>query len=124
MINLDWTKINEFKIFQRLVNHLFSLECNSPGFIPSSPDIGADGGWDGFFDGYYPKENISGRFCIQAKWTKHTLTDAVKTLEGEIKGKGKDKGEYYKAIENKVNHLRIATNAELTVDRDIIKSCG
>ena len=48
---LDWSKIDNDKIFQRMVNHLFALECNSPGFIPSSPYAGADGVWDGRHDG-------------------------------------------------------------------------
>lgn len=39
---LNWEGIDNEKVFQRLVNHLFALECNSPGFIPSSPYIRAD----------------------------------------------------------------------------------
>ena len=51
MYKIDWSKISDEKTFQRLVNHLFALECNSPGFIPSSPYIGLDGGWDGYYNG-------------------------------------------------------------------------
>ncbi|MDO9575974.1 MAG: hypothetical protein Q7J55_05560, partial [bacterium] len=63
---IDWTKIESWQTFQRLVNHLFALECNSPGFIPSSPYIGADGDWDGFYKDLY--EDLSGVWSIQAKW--------------------------------------------------------
>jgi len=61
---LDWSRIDNEKTFQRLVNHLFALECNSPGFIPSSAYIGADGGWDGRYDGHYPPEGESGLWSI------------------------------------------------------------
>ncbi len=108
---IDWAKIDNDKTFQRLVNHLFALECNSPGFIPSSPYIGADGGWDGFYEGFYPYENVSGKWSIQSKWTKKSFTEAVKHLKREIKK------ELQKAQRNKVEHLRIVTNAELTVDQ-------
>ena len=108
---IDWTKTDNDKTFQRLINHLFALECNSPGFIPSSPYIGADGGWDGFYEGFYPYENVSGKWSIQSKWTKKSFTEAVKHLKGEIKK------ELQKAGSNKVEHLRIVTNAELTVDQ-------
>lgn len=108
---IDLAKIDNDKTFQRLVNHIFALECNSPGFIPSSPYIGADGGWDGFFEGFYPYENVSGTWSIQSKWTKKSFTEAVKHLKGEMKK------EIQKALCNKVDHLRIVTNAELTVDQ-------
>lgn len=108
---LDWAKIDNDETFQRLANHLFALECNSPDFIPSSPYIGKDGGWDGFFEGFYPYENVSGKWSIQSKWTKKSFTEAVKYLKGEIKE------ELQKAQRNKVDHLRIATNAELRVDQ-------
>ena len=113
---LDWSKIDNDKLFQRLVNHLFALECNSPGFIPSSPYIGADGGWDGYFNGFFPLEGLEGVWSIQSKWTTKSFSEAVKTLKTEIK---KELG---KAKHNKVDHLRIATNAELRVDQ--IKDLG
>ncbi len=108
---IDLAKIDNDKTFQRLVNHIFALECNSPGFIPSSPYIGADGGWDGYYEGFYPYENVSGKWSIQSKWTKKSFTEAVKHLKGEMKK------EIQKALSNKVDHLRIVTNAELTVDQ-------
>ena len=65
---LDWSKIDNEKKFQRLVNHLFFLECPSSfGFDPFSPYIGRDGGWDGKYEGLYPSEGLSGIYCIQAK---------------------------------------------------------
>lgn len=108
---LDWNKIDNDKIFQRIVNHLFALECNSPGFIPSSPYIGADGGWDGYYKGYYAYEGEDGVWSIQAKWTTKFFKDAISSLKPKIKE------ELQKAKNNNVNHLRIATNAKLTVDQ-------
>ncbi|MBI4812817.1 MAG: hypothetical protein HY802_00020, partial [Methanobacterium sp.] len=108
---LDWIKIDNEKKFQQLVNHLFSLESDSPGFIPSSPYIGADGGWDGYFDGYYPPEGNEGIFSIQAKWTSKSLNEAETRLKRDIKA------ELKKAKRNYVKHLRIVTNAELRVEQ-------
>jgi len=106
---LDWSKIDNYKVFQRLVNHLFALECNSPGFIPSSPYIGADGGWDGYYKGIYPPENIDGTWSVQSKWTKYSGDDGFNALKPRIKGELENS-------KNKFDHLRIVTNAELTVD--------
>lgn len=106
---LDWSKIDNENTFQRLINHLFALECNSPGFIPSSPYIGADGGWDGYFSGYYPDYKLDGLFSIQSKWTTKSHAEALKHLKAEIKK------ELNKARENNVDYLIIATNAELKV---------
>lgn len=110
-MNLDWSKIDSYEKFQRLINHLFALECNSPGFIPSSPYIGADGGWDGYYGNFYPPENQKGEYCIQAKYTTKSFSEAVKHLKKEIKKDLK------KAQKNKVEHLRIATNAKLKVEQ-------
>lgn len=111
---IDWSKIADEKTFQRLVNHLFALECNSPSFIPSSPYIGADGGWDGYYEGYYPLEETEGIYSIQSKWTSQSFTKAVRHLKKEI----------IKELKNtkskNVDHLRIATNAELKPE-DVIK---
>ena len=108
---IDWTKISNDKDFQRLANHLFALECNSPSFIPSSPYIGFDRGWDGLFEGFYPFDNLAGLFSIQSKWTQKSFNEAEKYLKSEINV------EIKKAIKNKVEHLRIATSAELRVDQ-------
>jgi len=106
---LDWSLIDNDKTFQRLINHLFALECNSPGIIPSSPYIGADGGWDGSFTGSY--ERLKGSFLIQAKWTKKNLNPAMPSLKKAVKE------EIQKAVRKRVDHLRIATNAELRHDQ-------
>jgi hypothetical protein len=108
---LDWNKIDNDKTFQRLVNHLFALECDSPGFIPSSPYIGADGSWDGSYEGFYAYEKKDGVWSIQAKWTTKSFKEAVSSLKSQIKK------ELEKAQTNNVDHLRIATNAKLKVDQ-------
>ena len=110
MYRIDWSKISDEKTFQRLVNHLFALECNSPGFIPSSPYIGADGGWDGYYNGFYPEEKKEGIYSIQSKWTTKSFNDAVKLLKPKIKE------ELDKAQKNNVDRLIIATNAELRTE--------
>ncbi|MCX5657752.1 MAG: hypothetical protein NTZ48_05965, partial [Candidatus Omnitrophica bacterium] len=114
-MKLDWSKIDNEKTFQNLVNHLFFLECPSVfGFVPFSPYIGKDGGWDGKYEGCYPKEGLEGRYCIQAKYTKHNLNDAMSSLmqwaEEELE----------KATKNQVDHLRLATCADLR-DEHIVK---
>ena len=105
---LFWSKIDNEKTFQNLVNHLFFLECPSMfGFVPFSPYIGKDGGWDGKYEGRYPKEGLEGRYCIQAKYTKHDLNNAMSSLmqwsEKELE----------KAKKNQVDHPRLATCADL-----------
>ncbi|NQU32906.1 MAG: hypothetical protein HQ521_06695, partial [Bacteroidetes bacterium] len=107
---LNWNLIDNDKTFQRLTNHLFAVECDSPGFIPSSPYIGADGSWDGYYKGPYPLEKRDGLFSIQSKWTKKSFDDAYKYLGSVIKK------ELINAKKKKVEHLRISTNAELRVE--------
>lgn len=107
---LNWSIIDNEKTFQRLTNHLFALECDSPGFIPSSPYIGSDNGWDGYFNGYYPLEAKKGLFSIQSKWTKKSFDEACTDLRSVVKT------ELSKAQKNGVNHLRILTNAEMRVE--------
>ncbi len=107
-MKLDWSKIEDDKKFQNLVNHLFFLECPSAfGFVPFSPYIGKDGGWDGKYQGRYPKENLEGIYCIQAKYTKHSLNAAMPSLRKWVKE------ELEKAKRNQVDHLRLATSADL-----------
>ena len=97
---LGWNKIDNDKTFQRLVNHLVALELNSPGYIPSSPYIGADQGWDRFYHGVY--SNRKGLWCIQAKYKKNNLKAAYRSLRQDLLlGKGKTKGEIAKAKEKK-----------------------
>lgn len=105
---LSWSKIDNDKTFQNLVNHLFFLECPSAfGFVPFSPYIGKDGGWDGKYEGPYPKEGLEGRYCIQAKYTKHNLNKAMQSLTQWAEE------ELEKAKRNQVDHLRLATCSDL-----------
>ena len=107
---LDWTKIDNERLFQQMVNDLFALEIGKPGYLPSSPYIGPDGGWDGRFE--KPYLDVSGMSQVQAKWTKHNLDDAYGPLRGELEealGKASAAG---------VNNLYFATNAELRVGPD------
>lgn len=107
-MKLDWSKIDNEKTFQNFVNHLFYLECPSSfGFIPFSPYRGKDGGWDGKYEGFYPSENLSGKFCIQAKFTRKNLNDAMPSLKEWATE------ELTKAKTNQVDHLRLATSADL-----------
>ena len=107
-MKLEWSKIDNEKTFQNLVNHLFFLECPTVfGFVPFSPYIGKDGGWDGKYEGRYPKESLEGRYCIQAKYTKHNLNDAMPSLTQWVRE------ELEKAKINQVDHLRLATCADL-----------
>ena len=62
---LDWSKIDNDKIFQILVDDLIWLELDKPGFVAGSPYSGRDKGWDGRFDGDY--KGIKGSWSIQAK---------------------------------------------------------
>ena len=110
-INLDWSIINNDKDFQRLSNHLFQFEINRTYFIPSSPYIGRDGGWDGRFDGSH--RGKTGLFSVQAKWTSKSFTEAITYLKQEIPKETK------KAIGQKVDHLIITTNAELRPEQVI-----
>lgn len=106
---LDWSRIDNYYVLQRLINHLFAIECDSPGFIPSSPYIGADGAWDGFYVGTYRDEK--GLWSMQSKWTSKSHSKAVASLKPIVKK------ELQKARGNNVNHLRVATNAELTIEQ-------
>src|SRR5665647_2491811 len=110
MKNLDWGKINNDKIFQNLVNDLFALEINNPAFLSSNPEIGADGGWDGRYRGAFMA--LDGLWSFQAKWTKHNLTEAYKTLRPQLEA------ELKKAKQNKVDILLFATNADLQIAAD------
>ena len=105
---LDWTKIDNDKIFQRLVNDLFNLELGRPGYIPSSPYIGADGGWDGRFDISYL--GLAGITAVQAKWTTLNHDQAYNWLRVQVNQ------ELTKAQGNSVDNLILATNAELRVN--------
>lgn len=105
---LDWTRIDNEKSFQRLVNELFALELNRPGYLPSSPYIGPDGGWDGRFSDEYM--GMTGLTCVQSKWTQQSGKAAIPYLKGEALK------ELEKAKANKADNLLFATNAELRID--------
>ena len=107
MYKLDWSKISDEKTFQRLVNHLFALEYNFTGFIPSSSYIGKDGGWDAYYNNFYRNKKQKSIVSIQSKWTTKSFNDAVKLLKPKIIE------ELDKAQKNNVDYLIIATNAEL-----------
>lgn len=109
---LQWNKINNDKTFQELVTHLVALELNSPGYIPSSPYIGADEGWDGMYTGAY--QNLIGLWSIQAKWKKKNLKEAYSAIRADLLGKKGQPGEIAKARKNNVDYLAIFTNAELS----------
>ncbi|GAG64468.1 unnamed protein product [marine sediment metagenome] len=111
MYKIDWSKISDEKAFQRLVNHLFALEYNFTGFIPSSPYIGKDGGWDAYYNNFYHNKKQKSIVSIQSKWTIKSFNDAVKLLKPKIKE------ELGKAQRNNVDCLIIATNAELRTDQ-------
>jgi len=107
-MQLDWQHIGTWQEFQKLTNDLFALECGSPHFIPSSPLIGADGGWDGRYPGEFLDRG--GLWSIQAKHTSKSGQEALSWLKGEVKE------ELEKAEGNEVDYLLIATNAELRAD--------
>lgn len=107
MYKLDWGKITNDKDFQRLANDVVWFELGKPGFIPSSPYIGADGGWDGRNKGEYM--GIDGLWSFQAKFTEKSLDAAFEDLKAVVKD------ELDKARENKVDNLVIITKADLRI---------
>lgn len=110
MSKLDWTKIDNDKLFQDMVNDLVWLELGKPGFLASSSLIGKDGAWDGRFEQEY--QGISGLWSVQSKWTKKNLDDAFPGLTVELKK------ELDNAAKNNVDNLIFATNAELRIGKD------
>ncbi|MFC2076007.1 hypothetical protein ACFLT7_02875 [candidate division KSB1 bacterium] len=113
MNKLNWNIITNGNDFQRLVNDLFAFEISNPAFLLSNPEIGADGGWDGRYNGTYL--GLNGLWSFQHKYTKHNLNDAYAHLRREIIS------ELKKAKSNGVQYLLICTNADLRVgDKDHI----
>ena len=104
---LDWSKIDNDIAFQRLISHLASLECRTPGFIPSSPYIGADGGYDAYTESYID-ESLSGRICVQSKYTKHSNKEAYEYLQGQVK-KEKNEDASRKVADNPTNLSGLST---------------
>ena len=109
MVNLG--KITNEKDFQRLVNHLFAIECNSPAFIPSSPYIGLIMVGMAALKGSIPMIIWRVYFLIQSKWTQKNFDEAESHLRSEINK------EIKKAIENKVEHLHVPAASELELTK-------
>lgn len=110
---LDWTQIQDEKVFQRLINDLFAIEVGKPGFYASSPFIGADGGWDGMFN--FPYNGYTGLTSVQSKHTTQNHAGAKAFLKRGLIGTKTEKGELEKSKDNSVDNLYYCTNAELKV---------
>lgn len=112
---LDWTQIQDEKVFQRLINDLFAIEVGKPGFYASSPFIGADGGWDGMFN--FPYNGHTGLTSVQSKHTTQNHEGAKAFLKKGLIGTitKTEKGELEKSKDNNVDNLYYCTNAELKV---------
>jgi hypothetical protein len=65
-----WAKISSWEHLQWLVNDLVFYECQGIGITPSNPKMGADGGWDGKYDGPLPLYGNHGAHSLQAKDTQ------------------------------------------------------
>lgn len=114
---LDWNIIKDDKRFQRLVNDLFAFETSLLQYIPSSPDIGADSGFDGYINAPIPFLSLSGKTSIQAKYID--VSEKPQTVRNRMKayllgGSGKQ-GEIQKAIDNNCENLILATNGLLSI---------
>jgi hypothetical protein len=114
-MKLDWSKIDTWQKFQRLVNALFELEMNSTNFQPSDPDIGDDGGKDGIIrqDGNYLEKR--GTFLIQSKY--HKIGTQPKAAFDQIKAELKKK-EFDNYKRNKANCLFLCINVTLNTKID------
>lgn len=107
----DWAKISSWEHLQWLVNDLVFYECQGNGITPSNPKMGADGGWDGKYNGPLPLYGNIGVHSIQAKHTGKNYKSAASYFHQEIPR------EIKKAISSGVEHLVIATNANLSVSQ-------
>lgn len=118
--NLDWGKIDDPKRFQRLVNDLFAFETKKLEFIPSSPDIGKDKGFDGRIDGAIPFLNIEqGKTMLQSKHLLNHLEQPAKVMakvKSDLLGSKGKKGEIQKALDENCEILILATNGNLGTD--------
>ena len=109
-----WERITSPAMLQNLVNDIVFYDKQGVNVTPSSPDIGADGGWDGRFNGEYLGRQ--GEFCIQSKRHTGKKTAAKNSLKSDLLGTRSTRGEMEKAVANGVNHLVLATNTELDVN--------
>ena len=115
--NLDWSKIESFAQMQRLVNDLFAFETRMLEFIPSSPEIGADGGFDGLINGAeIPFLSIpKSKTMLQTKYFRNHLKPAEvrDKIKSDLIGNASKKGEIQKAIDKNCDVLILATNGKL-----------
>jgi len=83
---LDWSKIDSWQKFQRLVNALFELEMKSTDFKPSDPNIGGDAGQDSIIRDKGNYDGKTGTFLIQSKHEKEGTQpkDAFNKIKQEL----------------------------------------
>lgn len=112
---LDWSKIDTWQKFQRLCNALFELEMNSTDFKPSDPNIGDDGGKDGFIKKGGNYLGKTGTFLIQSKYHKEGTQpkDAFEQTKAELKKK-----EFNNYKKNKADWLFLCINTPLNTKID------
>ncbi len=112
---LDWSKIDTWQKFQRLVNALFELEMNSTDFMPSDPDVGADGGQDGKIRNNGDYLDKSGTFLIQAKYQKEGAkpSEAFNKIKTELVEK-----EFINYKKHKADCLFLCVNVPLNTKID------
>lgn len=104
-----WAQIATWQQLQDLANDLVFYEVQGIDIKPSSPRIGADGGWDGRYTGRLFGK--SGIHMVQSKHHQTTASRASDALRNEIPE------EITKAIARGAQHLIIFTNAEMTVQQ-------
>ena len=66
-----WAKIATWQQLQRLLNDLVFYESQGQGILPSSPHIGADGGWDGKFVGTLFGHDLDQRLALSIAVCEH-----------------------------------------------------
>ncbi len=112
---LDWSKIDSWQKFQRLVNALFELEMNSTDFNPSDPNIGADGGQDAILRNNGNYNDKTGTFLIQSKHKKEgtQAKDAFEDIKKELLDK-----EFANYKKNDANWLFMCVNVALNTTID------
>lgn len=114
---LDWGKLTDWKRFQRLVNDLLAFEISDLKFIPSSPDVGIDGGFDGVIMSDIPTMGLIGKTSLQAKFIASDSQPAKvrNQMKSYLVGTGSKLGEFAKAKNNGCQNLILATNGKLKV---------
>ncbi|MBL7131076.1 MAG: hypothetical protein ISS45_06720 [Candidatus Omnitrophica bacterium] len=112
---LDWSKIDTWQKFQRLVNALFELEMNSTDFKLSDPNIGGDGGQDGILRDNGNYLDKTGTFLIQSKYEKEGTQpkDAFTSIKSELLKK-----EFANYKRHKADWLFLSINVVLNTTTD------